>query len=343
VSTTSDRPSWLRARQRRTVLGVAGLVALSLVRAQPVARRPARVGYLWTATPEAPEGRPIAAAFRDGMREQGLVEGKDFVIEARYAAGKVERFASQAAELVALKVDLIVAQNSLSGRAAKQATSTIPIVVAVMADPVGDGLAASLARPGRNVTGLTFLGHELVPKRMALLKEALPKASRLGLLWHPKAYAQDTVDAMIHEADSAAKTLGLQVLRQVVQRPEDVDGAFAAMAAAAVDAVFVMPSPLLFNERRRIGGLAAQHRLPAAGNAREFAEFGCLMSYGASLVDLSRRAAGYVDRILKGAKPAELPIEQPTRFELVVNLKTAKALGITVPQSVLLRADEVIQ
>lgn len=306
-------------------------------------RRPARIGYLWTATAEAPEGKPIAAAFRDGMREQGLVEGKDFVIEARYAGGKVERFASQAAELVALKVDVIVAQNSLSGRAARQATLTIPIVVAVMGDPIGDGFAASLARPGGNVTGLTFLGPELVPKRMALLKEALPKASRLGMLWHPRAYTQGTVDEMMREADSAAKALGLQVFRQAVQRAEDMDGAFTAMAAGSAEAVFVMPSPLLFNERRRIGELAAQHRLPVAGNAREFAEFGCLMSYGASLVDLSRRAAGYVDRILKGAKPAELPIEQPTRFELVVNLKTAKALGIAVPQSVLLRADEVIQ
>jgi putative ABC transport system substrate-binding protein len=330
---------------RRRIVVVAGAALTASTRSaraqQPA--RPARIGFLMTGSLDADEPRRFVAAFRDGLRERGLIEGMHFVIEFRAADGQPERFASLAGELVALSVDVIFAQVTLSARAAQQATKTIPVVVAVMGDPVGDGLAASLARPGMNITGLTFLGPELVPKRMALLKEAVPKTTRVAVLWHPGAFGQQTMDDMSGQTEVAAKSLGVKLERTAVHRPEDIEAAFAAIVRQGADAVLVMPSPLLFNVRRRIVDLAVKHRLPAGYNAREYVELGGLVSYGASLTDLHRRAAGYVERILKGTKPADLPIEQPTKFELVINLKTAKALGITLPQTVLLRADEVIE
>jgi putative ABC transport system substrate-binding protein len=334
----------MRPLRRRSILvgWLAGLAADRSAHAQSMSR-PARIGYLSTAALDSPDAKPIVAAFRDGLRERGLVEGADFVIEARGAGGRVDRFGVLAAELVVARVDVIVALNSLSGRAAQQASAKTPIVIAVMGDPVGEGFAASLARPGGNVTGLTFLGPDLVAKRIALLKEALPKASRFAVLVHPEAHGQRLRDEMMQQADATARSLGLQLQRLAVSRHDDIDAAFAAAVRERAEAVLVMPSPLLFNERRRITELGARHRLPVAGSSREYAELGCLMSYGASLVDLNRRAAAYVDRILKGATPADLPIEQPTRFELVVNLKAARALGVAVPQSLLLGADEVIR
>jgi putative ABC transport system substrate-binding protein len=212
-----------------------------------------------------------------------------------------------------------------------------------MGDPVADGLVASLARPGGNITGLTFLGPQLVVKRLELLKEALPRASRVAALWHPGAYAERTTRDMLKEAKAAAGTFGVQLQLVEVQGPDGLDRAFSTMTRDRAQTLLVFPSAMLFTERRRIVDLVVKHQLPTMFNAREYAELGGLMAYGANVADLFRRSATYVDRILKGAKPADLPVEQPTKFELVINLKTAKALGLTIPQSVLLRADQVIE
>ena len=212
-----------------------------------------------------------------------------------------------------------------------------------MGDPVRDGLVASLARPGGNITGLTFLGPELVPKRLALLKQALPTVYRVTALWHPGAYGERTMSDMMNETEAAVRTLGLQLRPIAVQAPDELERAFSTIGGEHADALIVFPSPMLFLGRRRIVELAAKYRLPSMAMAREFVELGGLMSYGASITDLSRRSATYVDRILKGAKPADLPVEQPTKFELLVNLKTARELGLTIPREFLLLADEVIE
>jgi putative ABC transport system substrate-binding protein len=256
---------------------------------------------------------------------------------------KVERFPVLARELVRLKVDLIVASNSLAARAAQQATTTIPIVVPVMGDPVGDGLVASLARPGGNITGLTFLGPQLVPKRLALLKEALPAASQVAALWHPGAYGQRTMTDMMDGAEEAALKLGVHLRLVDVHVPDDLDQAFSAVVGERADALLIFPSPMLFNQRKRIVDLAAEHRLPIMAMGKEFVQLGGFMSYGSDIIDSNRRCATYVDKILKGAKPADLPVEQPTKFELFINLKTAKTLGINIPPSLVARADEVIE
>jgi putative ABC transport system substrate-binding protein len=303
----------------------------------------ARIGYLVTGVLASPETRVLLDAFRQGLRERGYVEGQNIVIEYRAADGTLERFPALAAELVRLKPEVIVAQGTPAALAAKDATTTIPIVTPVMGDPVGDGLVASLARPGGNITGLTFLGPELVPKRLELLKEALPGVSRVAVLWHPGAYAERTMRAMLQETEAAARTLGVHLHLVEVRGPDEFDRAFAAMASARADALLVLPSAMLFNERRRLVDLAARRRLPAMYQLGEFVELGGLMAYGASITDLVRRSATHVDKILKGAKPADLPVEQPTKFELVLNLKTAQALGITIPSSLLFQADRVIQ
>ena len=282
-------------------------------------------------------------AFSQGLRELGYVEGTSIVVEYRGAAGKIERLPDVAGELVRLDVDVIVAPNTPAARAVQQVTTSVPIVVPVMGDPVGDGLVASLGHPGGNITGLTFLGPELLPKRLALLKEALPTVSRVAGLWHPGAYGEPTMKSMMKETEAAALALGVHLQLVAVQGPHEFDQAFSTIAAERADALIVFPSPMLFNERKRIVDLAVKHRLPSISMAREFVQLGGLMSYGASIVDLQRRAAAYVDKILKGAKPADLPVQQPTKFELVINLKTAQALGLTIPQSILLRADEVIE
>ena len=330
---------------RRVFLGTlaGGLLAAPLtVEAQQPGKLP-RIGYLVTGSLDSPETRVTHDAFRQGLRDHGYMEGQNILIEYRAADGKIERFQDLATELVRLKVDLIVAATTVAARAAQQATTTIPIVVPIMGDPVGDGLVASLARPGGNITGLTFLGPELVPKRLELLKEALPKVSRVAGLWHPGAFSERTTRDMLKQAETAARTLGVQLQLVGVRGPDEVDRAFPTMIKERADALIVFPSPMLFNERRRIVGLAAKHRLPTMSMAREWVELGGLMAYGSSITDLYRRAVTYVDKILKGAKPADLPVEQPTKFELVINLKTAKALGLTIPPSLLQRADEVIQ
>ncbi len=330
---------------RRAFLGMlaGNFFAAPLAASAQQAAKVPRIGYLVTGSPESPETRAVLAAFRQGLREHGYVEGQNIVIEYRAAEGKMERLPDLAAELAALKVDLIVAPNTPAARAARQATTTIPIVAPVMGDPIGDGLVASLARPGGNITGLTFLGPELVPKRLQVFKEALPKVSRVAALWHPGAFGERTNQEMLKGTEAAARTLGVHLQFAEVGGADDFDRAFSTMTRERADALIVFPGPMLFNERKRIVGLAAKHRLPSMFSAREFVELGGLISYGASIADLIRRAATHVDKILKGAKPGDLPVEQPTKFELVINLKTAKALGLTIPKSLLQRADEVIQ
>ena len=330
---------------RRVFIGAlaGGLLAAPLdVEAQQPAKVP-RIGFLITGSPESPETRVVLDAFRQGLRERGYVEGQNIVVEYRAAEGKIERFLGLVTELVRLKVDLIVAGNTAAARAAQQATSIIPIVAPTMGDPVGDGLVASLARPGGNITGLTFLGPELVPKRLELLKEAVPTVSRVAALWHPGFFSERTTRDMLKETEAAARTLGVQLQLVGVRGPEEFDRAFSAMTRERADALIVFPGAMLFNERRRIVDLAAKHRLPSMSGAREYVDAGGLMAYGASITDLIRRGATFVDKILKGAKPADLPVEQPTKFDLVINLKTAKALGLTIPRSLLLSADQVIE
>jgi putative ABC transport system substrate-binding protein len=330
---------------RRAFLGAlaGGLLAAPLAAYAQQPAKVARIGYLVTGSPESPETRTVLAAFRQGLREHGYVEGQNIVIEYRAAEGKLERLPDLAAELAGLKVDLIIAGNTPGARAARQATTTIPIVAPVMGDPIGDGLVASLSRPGGNITGLTFLGPELVPKRLQVLKEALPKVSRVAALWHPGAFGERTNQEMLKGTEAAVRTLGVHLHLAEVGGADDFDRAFSTITRERADALIVFPSPMLFNERKRIVGLAAKHRLPSMFSAKEFVDLGGLLSYGASIADLIRRSAGHVEKILKGAKPGDLPVEQPTKFELVINLKTAKALGLTIPPSVLQRADEVIK
>jgi putative tryptophan/tyrosine transport system substrate-binding protein len=331
----------MRRRDFVTLLGGAAAWP-GAARGQPGAKV-ARIGYLVTASLESPEGRAMADAFRQGLRERGYVEGQSIIIEYRSADGRIERFPELANELASLNLDLILAPNTPAARAAQRATTTIPIVVPVMGDPVADGLVASLAHPGGNITGLTFLGPELVSKRLGLLKQALPNASRVAALWHSGAYGERTTREMLQATDAAARTLAVELQLVEVRGVDEFNRAFSAMTGNRADALIVLPSPLLFNERKHIVDVAMKHRLPSIAMAREFAELGGLMAYGASLTDLQRRSATYVDKILKGAKPADLPVEQPTKFEFVINLKTAKALGLTIAESFQLFADEVIE
>jgi putative ABC transport system substrate-binding protein len=333
------------ALKRRVFIKLVGgaAVAWPLAAYAQQPKKVARIGFLMTGSLASPDTRTFFDALLQGLHERGYVERQNIVFEIRGADSQVDRFPALARELVGLDLDLIVATNSLAARAAQQATTTIPIVVPVMGDPVGDRLVASLPRPGGNITGLTFLGPQLVPKRLALLKEALPSISRVAVLWHPRAYGERTMSDMTKETESAAGSMGVQLRFVAVQGPDEFDQAFSTIVGERADAVLVFASSMLFTERRRIVEFAVRHRLPSMAMAREFAELGGLIAYGASISDLHRQAATYVDKILKGAKPSDLPVEQPTKFELVINLKTAKALGLTVPPSLLARADEVIE
>jgi len=265
------------------------------------------------------------------------------VIEYRDAEGKSERLPALAAELVALKVDVIFAGGTPQALAAKQATRTLPIVFATAADPVGSGLVTSLARPGGNVTGLSILAPALVGKRLELLTQALPGVSRVAVLWQPGGHDERTDNDILKEAGVAARVLGVRLQFVEVRGPADFDRAFSDMTRARAGALTVLTGIMFLNERRRLVDLTAKNRLPAVYGGRDFVDAGGLLSYGPNLADLYRRAATYVDNILKGAKPGDLPVEQPTKFELVINLKTAKALGLTIPPSLLQRADQVIE
>ncbi len=287
----------------------------------------------------APDAARLAwwTAFRQGLQALGYEERRSIAFETRWAEGRVDRLPDLAADLVRLRVDVIVIGGGEAARAAKQATATIPIVMADGADPVRLGLVKSLGRPGGNVTGLTSLNVELIDKRLALLRELLPKLSRVAVLWDETPNSRISVE----EVETAAPGLGITIHRVSVRNPNELDRAFSV--ARRDRALIVVASPALFTERKRIADLALKHRLPTAVGGREFAEAGGLFSYAVRFPDLFRRAALYVDKILKGAKPADLPIEQPTEFELVINLRTAQALGLTIPQSLLQRADQVIE
>jgi putative ABC transport system substrate-binding protein len=278
-----------------------------------------------------------------GLGDLGYVEGRNVVIEYRFAEGKHEQLPARASELIALKVDVIVAGATLGALAAKQATSTLPIVFAVVGDPVTSGLVTSLARPGGNVTGLSSMSPELVGKCLEQLKQAVPGVKRVAVLWQPGAVGERTEKYILTEAEAAGRALGVQLQFVETRGPADFDGAFSKMTRARAGALAVLPSAMFFNERKRLVDLAAKHRLPVVYMAREFVDAGGLMAYAPDLADLYRRAATYVDKILKGATPADLPVERPTKFELVVNLKTAKALRLTIPPSVLARAAHVVE
>ena len=286
---------------------------------------------------------PGAVGFYEGLRDLGYIEGANIAIERRYGGWNTDRFTELALDLVRLKVDVIVVMSTSPARAAKQATSMIPIVVGGMADPVGDELVVSLARPGGNITGTTFIGPELIAKRLGLLKDAISGVSRVAALWHPAAYGRRTTEGMLSETKAATNALGLQLQMVPALSPAALEGAFFTMTREHADAVILLPSPMLYGEHKRIVELAAKSRLPAMYAAREFVEDGGLMSYGASLPNLFRRVAAYVDKILKGASPADLPVEQPTQLELVLNLKTANELGLVIPREFLLFADEIIE
>jgi putative tryptophan/tyrosine transport system substrate-binding protein len=328
----------MRRRQFIAVMG-GGLIALRRAAGGEQAPKVPRIGFLYPGL----QTTSRIEVMLNGLRELGYTEGRNIIIEPRYAEWKWDRLRDLADELVALKVDVIVAGSTPATRAAKQATGTIPIVAVAMGDPVGDELVASLGSPGGNITGNTFLGPELVGKRLQLFREAVPGFSRLAALWHPGAYGERTMAGLLKDTEVAARSLGVQL--QLVQAlgPDDFDNAFSAMIEGHADALVTLPSPMLYGEHRRIVELAAKNRFPAMYNAREFVDAGGLMAYGANLPELSRRSATYVAKILKGAKPADLPVEQPTKFELLVNLKTARELGLTIPREFLLLADEVIE
>jgi putative ABC transport system substrate-binding protein len=283
-------------------------------------------------------------AFRQGLRALGYVEGQNLVLEYRYAEGSAERLPDLAAELVQLQVDVLVAGGTAAIHAAQRATRTIPIVMTASFDPVQEGFVASLARPGGNITGLSFLSAELPGKRLELLKETVSQSTRIGVLWNPVGPGYASRQVLLHNLTVAARALGLHLHVVEVRRADELDAAFAALPPAGADALLVMDDALVLSSRLggRLADLAATSRLPAMYEWREWVVAGGLMAYGPSLRDIYRRAATYVDKLLKGATPADLPVEQPTKFELVINLKIAKALGITLPPSLLLLADEVI-
>jgi putative ABC transport system substrate-binding protein len=300
----------------------------------------ARIGYL---AANLTVSLHMTEAFRQGLRDLGYVDGRSVVIEYRDAEGKYDRLPARAAELVALKVDVIVAADTPAALAAKQATRTLPIVFIGAGDPVTIGLVTSLARPGGNVTGLSLLAPELVGKRLELLKQAVPGVGRVAALWQPGFVGERTEKDMLKEVEVAARALGVRLQFVGARGPADFDRAFSDMTRARADALTVLGSAMFANERRRVVDLAAKNRLPGVYGFREYVDAGGLMAYGPNVADLFQRAATYADKILKGAKPGDLPVEQPTKFELVLNLKTAKALGLTIPQSVLVRADQVIE
>jgi len=329
-------------RRRFLLTSLAGGLAAPLAGgAQPASRVP-RIGYL---TLNLTAGDPSPReSFLQGLRELGYVEGKNLVIEYRDAQGKPDRFPALAAELVALNVDLILAGGgALGAMAAKQATSTIPVVFLAVGDPVSEGLVSSFARPGGNVTGLAVKSPELASKSLELLKQAIPGLTRVALLNKPDATLPAVMEERVKSWDAAARALGMRLQVVEARGPEDFNRAFSAMVRERAGALTVVSTPVFDAARRRLVELAARNRLPAVYTFRPYVDTGGLMSYGPDISDLFRRAATYVDKILKGANPRDLPVEQPTKFELVINLKTAKAIGLTIPPSLLARADQVTE
>jgi putative ABC transport system substrate-binding protein len=329
----------MKRREFMLALGGAAASVPLAARAQQPAGRVYRIGFLSTGSRE--QALNLIRVFEEGLRSLGYRIGENVVIEYRFADGETERVPALAAELARLGVDVISAGNTANTVAAMKATTTIPIVMTNSIDPVGAGLVATLARPGGNVTGFTQdTGDELNGKRLELLKEILPNISRLGILWNPDFAANLNRLTSMREVTRA---LGLTLVSAEARRLDALEQAFATMVAERAQAFVMFGDPMLFNYRSQVGVMALKDRLPAITGPREFAEAGLLLTYGANLWDLYRGAAVFVDKIFKGAKPADLPVEQPTKFELVVNLKTAKALGIDIPPTLLARADEVIE
>jgi putative tryptophan/tyrosine transport system substrate-binding protein len=320
-----------------TALVLAGVAAGLPVGAQQAPRIP-RIGYLSGATPAT--GAHLVEAFKQGLRELGYVEGKTIVLEARYSEARSERLPELARELVSRKVDVIVAGNDVVTAAVKRETSTIPIVMANSFDPVGTGFVASLARPGGNITGLSNISSELSGKRLELLRETVPGLSRVAVLWNP-----DVRGAVLDykETEAAARSRHLEIQSVEVSRTEDFDRAFAAVTGQHAQAFILTANPVALAYQGQLASFAQRNRLPSMYAQREFVNAGGLMSYGPSTPELFRRAASYVDKILKGAKPADLPVEQPSKFELVINVTAAKALGLTLPPSLVQRADQLVQ
>jgi ABC-type uncharacterized transport system substrate-binding protein len=323
--------------RRAFLLGALGLLAVPLAAEAQQAGKVPRVGFLAGSTPHP---SPRTNAFVMALRDFGYVEGQNVAVEWRASGGRAERIPDLAVELVRLNVDVIVAVDNPSIAAAQKATRTIPIVMVLATDPVNMGFVANLARPGGNTTGLTNQGTDLQGKTLQLLKEAIPSASRVAVLWNP---AEPKRRAHAREAEMAARVLGLHAQLVGADSSADLDSVFTAMARGRTDAVLVQPSHVNFLHRARIAEIAAKRLLPTIGWSAETVEAGLLMSYGPNILSLHRRAAYYVDKLLRGAKPADLPIEQPSKFELVINLKTAKTLGLTIPPSLLQRADRVIE
>ena len=315
------------------------LLALGVTAEAQQPKKIAKIGYLLPSTPAA--AAHLLEAFRQGLRELGYVEGKTLVLELRYGEARTERLPELARELVGLKVDVIVTATDVAIAAVKRETQTIPIVMGNSSDPVGTGFVASLARPGGNITGLSSISPELSGKRLELLKEVVPGLSRVAFLWNP-----DIRGALLdyNQTESAARSLGLQLQSVEVPRAEDFDRAFAAVTKARAQALIVPGvNPLAFANRSQIASFAQTNRLPSMFAQKEYVDAGGLMSYGPSTPDMHRRAATYVDKILKGTKPADLPVEQPIKFEFIINLKAAKQIGLTIPPNVLARADKVIK
>jgi putative ABC transport system substrate-binding protein len=329
--------------RRRLLSGSLALAGLSLLSGRKVAGQPTakvpRIGFLAVGSRE---GRAfLIEGFRQGLREHGYVEGQNIVIEYRFSEDRNDQLPALAAELVALKVQLIVASGTPASFAARDATSTIPIVMGgIAADPVATGLVASLARPGGNITGMTMMSPQLAGKRLELLKRTVPGLVRVAVLWNPPNPAYGPI---LKELEAAAPTLGLTLQRMEVRVPGDLEGAFAAATRQRAGALIAPGDPLTTNRPKMVADLAFKYRMPTIMEIKEFVEAGGLLSLGLDLGDSYRRAATHVDRILKGAKPAELPMEQPTKFDLFVNLKTARVLGLTIPQSVLLQASQVVE
>jgi putative ABC transport system substrate-binding protein len=320
---------------RRAFLGTLAFLAAPRSSEGQQAAKVARIGWVGGETCSRQ-----CEAFRQGLRDLGYVEGRDVVIEYRDYGGKLDRLPALMTDLVALKVGVIVVPNTPAAVAAKQATTTIPIVFTSVGDPVASGLVTSLRRPGGNVTGFSVVAQDLVGKLLELLKQAVPDVSRVALLVNANDRAKNE---RLEAAAVAARALGVQLQVVEARSPADLDRAFSDMTRARAGALAVLPTPMFSIERRRLVDLAANSRLPTMFPYSEFVDAGGLMAYGPNLVDLSRRSATYVDKILKGAKPSDLPVEEPTKFDLVINLKTAKALGLTIPPSLLARADQVVQ
>jgi putative ABC transport system substrate-binding protein len=326
-------------RKNAKVFGFALSTILFALCVFAEAQQPKKVPRLGFLSPTSDDSR--VEVFRQGLRELGYVEGQNIAIEYRWADGKFDRLPDLALELVRLKVDVVVAVVTQASLAAKMATGTIPVVMIGVSDPVGSGLVVSLARPGANITGTSSMTAEIIGKQLELIKETLPKISRVAALWNPANPIFQAIQR--RETEVAARALGMQLQFVEARAPDEIDRAFARVAKERMRALLVLNDPVFTAQRKQIADLSAKHRFPTVSGTREYTEVGGLMAYGPSFPDMYRRAAYYVDRILKGTKPADLPVEQPMKFELIINLKTAKQIGLTIPPNVLARADKVIR